>query len=277
MSKCHCLYIIATPIGNLGDISYRALELLEQVDLIAAEDTRHSRRLLDHYHIDTPMLSLHEHNEHERIAALIERLESGQKIALISDAGTPLISDPGARLVAAVRQAGYRVSPVPGPCAAIAALSASGLPTERFLFIGFLPTKHQQRLQKLEDVVSSTATLVFYEAPHRIVQFLGELLSLDLGQRQIAIARELTKTYETFFLGSVEEANAWLLADDNQQKGEFVVMLQGAEAEKPDDAEQKRVLQLLMSEMPLKKAVKMTQEIVGGDRNALYDLGLQLK
>ena len=277
MSKLNCLYIIATPIGNLGDVSYRALECLQQADVIAAEDTRHSRRLLDHYQISTPMLSLHAHNEAQRSAEIVARLESGETVALVSDAGTPLISDPGYRLVRAVREAGFRVSPLPGACALIAALSAGGLPTDRFLFVGFLPTKKQARLNLLADYLNSTATVVLYEAPHRILQLMQALIDLQQGKREIAIAREISKTFETFFLGTAEAAKQWIEADSNQQRGEFVVMIKGADEFVPEQAEQEKILKLLMAEMPLKKAVKIAQSIIGGDRNALYEMGLRLK
>jgi 16S rRNA (cytidine1402-2'-O)-methyltransferase len=223
------LYVVATPIGNLDDITLRALAVLKQVDLIACEDTRHSRKLLDHYDIHTPLVSYHEHNEAERAQELMAKLRGGASVALISDAGTPLISDPGYRLVQAAAAAGIAVTPIPGPSAAVAALSASGLPTDSFRFCGFLPARASQRVRLLSSLASDPATLIFYEAPHRIVETLGDVLK-TLGNRRIAIARELTKMHEEFIRGTVHEAIAWLRARP-AVKGELTVLI--AKADEP--------------------------------------------
>lgn len=223
------LYVIATPIGNLDDITLRALNVLKQVDLIACEDTRHSRKLLDHYGIHKPVISYHEHNEAARAAGLIEKLRAGASVALISDAGTPLISDPGYRLVEAATAAGITVTPVPGPSAAIAALSASGLPTDSFRFCGFFPAKASQRDRLLSSLASDSATLIFYEAPHRIVDTL-ENVSRTLGNRRIVVAREVTKLHEEFIRGTVKEAIAALRARP-AVKGELTVLI--AKADEP--------------------------------------------
>lgn len=272
------LYIVATPIGNREDFSQRAINVLKDVDCIAAEDTRHSKRLLDFYQINTPMISLHEHNESQRLHAMIERLERGESLALISDAGTPLISDPGYRLVSAVLEKGFRVMPVPGACAAIAALSASGLPTDRFIFEGFLPAKTGARQRYLEALLYEPRTIIFYESTHRILDSLTDMVSVFGGSRVAVIARELTKSFETIRHDTLDALLEWIQRDANQQKGEFVVLLQGDEASSmEDEKEARRILTILMKEMPLKQAVAIATEILQGHRKSLYQLALSLK
>ncbi|MBT00169.1 MAG: 16S rRNA (cytidine(1402)-2'-O)-methyltransferase [Oceanospirillaceae bacterium] len=265
------LYIVATPIGNLGDLSPRAREVLDGVDLVAAEDTRHSGRLLAHFNIKVPMISVHDHNERQRADTVLERLRAGQSVALISDAGTPLISDPGFVLVRAVREAGFQVSPVPGCCAFIAALSASGLPSDRFLFEGFLPAKSSGRRQRLEALVDQEPTLIFYESTHRILASLTDMQAVFGGERYAVVARELTKTFETIQGDTLTGLVEWMSADPMQQKGEFVVMVQGAPKQEASiDAEVLRILNLLAQEMPPKKAAGLAAQITGLKKNALY-------
>lgn len=270
-----CLYIVATPIGNLEDISQRALRVLGEVDLIAAEDTRHSRTLLNHYQIQTRLLSLHDHNEKQRAEQLLERLQQGQSLALISDAGTPLISDPGYALVSLCRSAGFKVVPLPGPCAAIAALCAAGLPTDRFSFEGFLPVKQVARRTSLANLADARATTVFYEAPRRIEETLAMLVD-ELGAgRQVVLAKELTKTFETFYGGRSEDVLSWLREDPVHQKGEFVLMIAPASDNNSEiPAEAIALLKLLMAELPLKKAAALTASHYQLKKNELYQLGL---
>jgi len=273
------LYVVSTPIGNLEDMSPRAVSTLKQVDVIAAEDTRHSGRLMQHFAISTPMLALHDHNERQRAQMLVQKLAEGQTIALISDAGTPLISDPGYHLVCAVRAAGFRVVPVVGPCALIAGLSVSGLATDRFSFYGFLPAKGSGRRQQLEQLKGITHTQVFYESPHRIVATVDDFLTVFGEHRQLVLARELTKTFETVFGGTTTEVKTWLAADHNQQKGEFVVLLAGAEPEVLQDigAEEVRILTLLLAELPIKKAAAIAASLTGHKKKALYDAALEIQ
>ena len=273
------LYIVSTPIGNLEDFSPRALATLKKVDLIAAEDTRHSGRLMQHFSISTPMLAVHDHNERARAKTLVQKLAQGQSIALISDAGTPLISDPGYHLVSAVRSAGYKVVPVVGPCALIAGLSVSGLATDRFSFYGFLPAKSSGRKQQLQKLASVTHTQVFYESPHRIVATVDDIVAVMGPNRQLVLARELTKTFETVFSAKASEVKSWLGADHNQQKGEFVVLIEGAEPEQLQDIgpEEERMLSLLLAELPIKKAAALTAAITGHKKKALYDRALELQ
>lgn len=273
------LYVVSTPIGNLEDLTPRAVETLKKVDLIAAEDTRHSGRLMQHFAISTPMLAVHDHNERQRAQILVEKLSQGQSIALISDAGTPLISDPGYHLVSAVREAGYKVVPVVGACALIAALSVSGLATDRFSFYGFLPSKSSGRTQKLQQLSKVTHTQVFYESPHRIVAMVSDIVSVMGSHRQLVLARELTKTFETIYGGPAADVQEWLLADHNQQKGEFVVLIEGAEEEQLPDVgpEEERMLTLLLAELPIKKAAAITASITGHKKKALYDRALKLQ
>lgn len=273
------LYVVATPIGNLDDISRRAVEILNTVALIAAEDTRHSKKLLQHYGIKTKLISLHEHNEQERTAQLLQLLQSGQSLALISDAGTPLISDPGYPLVTAVRAAGFQVSPIPGACAAIAALSAAGLPSDRFIFEGFLPAKNQHRQHRLQALVAETRTLIFYEAPHRIVALVDAMLATFGPERYVVIARELTKTFETIYGASLLEIKNWMVSDPNQTRGEFVVLVQGATPTEKTAVgiDPVSVLKILLAELPLKQAVTLAAKICGEKKNYLYELALQMR
>lgn len=271
------LYIVATPIGNLNDITLRALEVLKQVDLIAAEDTRHSKKLLDAYGIGTRLMSLHDHNEAGRIASLLELLRNGRSVALISDAGTPLISDPGYRLVKAVREAGESVVTVPGACAAIAALSIAGLPTDRFLFVGFLPAKSQARRAALEHLLNESATLVFYESPKRVLDLVQDIADV-LGGRQVVVTKELTKAFETVFAGTASTVRDWLQADENHLRGEFVVLVEGAvEGGGHIEIEPKvlRALALASEQMSLKKACALVSELTGISKNQLYDAALK--
>lgn len=271
------LYVVATPIGNLDDISARALKVLRCVALIAAEDTRHSIRLLQHFGIATPLAACHEHNERDEGGRFLARLQAGDDVALISDAGTPLISDPGYHLVRQVRAAGIVVVPVPGPCALIAALSAAGLPSDRFIFEGFLPAKAVGRRARLELVKEESRTLIFYEAPHRILECLEDLEAVFGGERMAVLARELTKTFETLKGLPLAELRAWVAADSNQQRGECVVLVAGWQAPEGDEAlsgESLRVLDLLLKEMPLKRAAALAAEITGVRKNLLYQVAL---
>jgi 16S rRNA (cytidine1402-2'-O)-methyltransferase len=278
-NRAGVLYIVATPIGNLQDISARALEVLKSVSLVAAEDTRHSKKLLSHYGIGTSLQSVHEHNERDVTDRLVQKLTAGTDIALVSDAGTPLISDPGYHLVRAARQAGIRVVPVPGPAALIAALSVAGLPTDRFVFEGFLPAKQTARRQRLQGLAAETATLVFYESSHRIVASLADMADCLGGDREATLARELTKTFETVLTGSLLDLLGQLQADSHQQKGEFVVMLQGASPRDPAaiDAASEQMLAVLLSELPLKQAASLGARITGVSKNVLYEQGLKIK
>ncbi len=273
------LYVVATPIGNLEDITLRALEVLKAVDVIAAEDTRHTSGLLSHYGIRKKMLAVHEHNEHQSAEQLLNRLRAGESVALVTDAGTPGISDPGAVVVDIVREAGLPVVPIPGASAVIAALSASGIRQNGFSFVGFLPASGSQRRKTLESLKEQTATLVFYEAPHRVVESVKDMATILGGERRITIARELTKTFETFHRCILNETVAWLEADPNQQRGEFVLLVESLprveDTEISEDVE--RVLKLLMAELPLKQAVKLAAEITGAKKNALYEHGLKIK
>lgn len=279
MSHSGTLYVVATPIGNLQDITLRALEALKTADLIAAEDTRHTAGLLGHFGLHKKMLALHEHNERQAGEKILQALQSGRNVALVSDAGTPGISDPGAVLVDMAHAAGLRVAPLPGPCAAIAALSAAGLQQARFLFYGFLPAGGAQRRRVLEGLRDTEITLVFYEAPHRVLESLRDLAGTLGAGRQVVLARELTKTFETIHRTTLGEAGAWLEADANRQRGEFVLLVEGAatQAAAEVDAGALRVLQLLLAELPLKQAVKLATEITGAKKNALYQHALEFK
>tara|TARA_Y100001951_G_scaffold71658_1_gene58556 strand:+ start:2281 stop:3144 length:864 start_codon:yes stop_codon:yes gene_type:complete len=274
------LYVVATPIGNLEDISARALRVLREVSLIAAEDTRHSSRLLAHFGIQTPLAACHEHNEREEGGRFIGRLLAGEGVALISDAGTPLISDPGYHLVRQARAAGVAVVPVPGACALIAALSAAGLPSDRFIFEGFLPAKAVARRARLEALKEEPRTLIFYEAPHRILESLGDFQEVFGGDRMAVLGRELTKTFETLKGLPLSELCAWVEADSNQQRGECVVLVEGwhpRQDESAVNAEALRVLDLLLAEMPLKRAAAIAADITGLRKNLLYQAALERK
>lgn len=276
--KAGVLYVVATPIGNRADISRRALEVLGKVAQVLAEDTRHSGALLRSLSITTPLLSLHEHNEQAQIDGVLARLREGHDLALISDAGTPLISDPGYRVVRAARQAGIAVVPVPGPSALITALSVAGLPTDRFVFEGFLPAKSAARRAQLQALAAEPRTLIFYEASHRIQECLADLAEIFGAQREAVIARELTKAFEQVQGGTLAELNAWLSADANRQRGEFVVLIAGAPpAEESEiDAAARRVLEILLRDLPVKQAAALAAEITGARKNALYQLALEL-
>ncbi|BEU04734.1 ribosomal RNA small subunit methyltransferase I [Agarivorans sp. OAG1] len=276
MSAIGTLYIVATPIGNLADITQRAIQVLKDVSMIAAEDTRNTGRLLSHYEIGTRCVAVHDHNEQQKIAWLEQQVLDGNDIALVSDAGTPLINDPGYHLVNAFRAKGYPVVPLPGACAAIAALSVAGLPTDRFLYEGFLPAKTKARQERLDELRQETRTVVYYESPHRILDSLADIVSCLGEDRQVVLARELTKTFETIKSLPVAELLAWVKADPNQQKGEMVLIVAGY----PKDSEQLPVdaldtLKLLQTELPLKKAAALTAKIYGLKKNALYDYGLK--
>ncbi|QEY61431.1 16S rRNA (cytidine(1402)-2'-O)-methyltransferase [Metapseudomonas lalkuanensis] len=272
------LYVVATPIGNLDDITARALRVLREVALIAAEDTRHSARLLQHFGIDTPLAACHEHNERDQGGRFLARLQAGEDVALISDAGTPLISDPGFHLVRQARAAGVAVVPVPGACALIAALSSAGLPSDRFIFEGFLPAKANARRGRLEEMKEEPRTLIFYEAPHRILESLEDMRSVFGGDRPAVLARELTKTFETLRGAPLDELCGWVAADSNQQRGECVVLVGGWQAPEGEgalSAEALRVLDLLLVEMPVKRAAALAAEITGVRKNLLYQAALE--
>ena len=273
------LYVVATPIGNLQDITLRALEVLKTVDVIAAEDTRHTSHLLSHFAIQKKLIAVHEHNEQKSAQILLERLRAGGSIALVTDAGTPGISDPGAIVVDVLREAGVKVVPVPGASAVIAALSASGITANGYVFYGFLPASGSQRRKILETLKGYSSTLVFYEAPHRIIECVEDLAKVLGGERRITIARELTKTFETFHRCALQDAKGWLESDPNQQRGEFVLLVEAAavveEADISEDAE--RILRLLLADFPLKQAVKLATEITGVKKNILYEFALKLK
>lgn len=271
------LYIVATPLGNLGDMSPRAVEVLSGVTLIAAEDTRHSARLLRHFGVRTPCIALHEHNERAVSPAILEQLAKSDSVALISDAGTPLISDPGYHLVHTARAKGIRVVPIPGPCALIAALSASGLPSDRFVFEGFLPTRTGARRTRLAELRDESRTLIFYESPHRILDCIDDMAQIFGTERRAVIARELTKLFETIHEDTLPRLADWLRADENQQRGEFVILVRGSTLEARGEAEAQRVVQILMTELPVKQAAALAAQITGLKKNALYDYALRLK
>jgi 16S rRNA (cytidine1402-2'-O)-methyltransferase len=265
------LYVVATPIGNLGDLSQRAREVLAAVDAICAEDTRHTQPLLTAFGIDKPLIALHEHNEAEQAGKLVARLQTGQSLALVSDAGTPLVSDPGYRFVREVRAAGLSVSPVPGPCAAVAALSVAGLPSDRFCFEGFLPAKSSARRERLQALARETRTLVFYESSHRIEESLVDFIAVFGAGREAVVGRELTKLFETLLGDTLADVLEKVRTDENQRKGEFVLVVRGCE----DDAaavlvEGKRLYAKLAEHMKPSQAAKLAAELSGAPRKALY-------
>lgn len=272
------LYIVATPIGNLADISQRALDVLTQVDLIACEDTRHTQKLLSAYNIKNKTMSMHDHNERQRQEHIAKLLSEGKSIALVSDAGTPLISDPGFHLVRHCRQQGLKVSPIPGACAAISALSVAGLPTDRFSFEGFLPSKSGARQATLSDLANEERTMVFYDAPRRAIDTVSDIVKVLGGERYVVIARELTKTFETVYSDTAENLLTWLNKDPNQLKGEMVLIIEGFKVD-PNAISPKVIdtLKLLLKEMKPKTACAVTAEIYGVKKNALYDIALSLK
>ena len=273
------LYVVATPIGNMGDMTERAQQTLKDVDVIAVEDTRRSGQLLRHFEISTPMIAVHEHNERQICDSLLSRIEKGENIALISDAGTPLLSDPGYFLVNQAREREVSVIPIPGVSAVITALSVAGLPTDRFIFEGFLPAKSSARQQKLEKLKQDVRTVIFYEAPHRIVEMLKDCQAVFGDERKVVIARELTKTFETVHGDTLKNLVPWVEADENQKKGEFVVLLHGAAAREETglDAESERILLILLKDFPVKQAAALAASITGLKKNALYQFALKLK
>lgn len=272
------LFVVATPIGNLGDMVPRAIEILQTVDLIAAEDTRRSSQLLKQFNITTRLISYHDHSSSSRVDQVLDVLKGGDDVALISDAGTPLISDPGYRLVRQALDLECPVSPVPGPCAAMAALSIAGLPSDRFVFEGFLPAKATQRQKALQGLVKEARTLIFYEAPHRINDTMIDLCAIFGADRAAVLARELTKTYETVLSGSLSELAERINSDSNQQKGEIVLLVHGFEgvAQNAEDAEQERVLHILLEQLSVKQAANLAAQITGASRNKLYQRALAL-
>ncbi len=270
------LYVVATPIGNLADISDRAIAILGKVDLIAAEDTRHSRRLLQHYHISRPCVAYHDHNEAQTVDRLVATLVEGRSIALISDAGTPAISDPGYRLTRAAHEAGIPVVPVAGPCALVAALSASGLATDRFCFEGFLDTRASARRKRLEALAEEPRTMVFYVSPHRILEVMSDLEQVFGGQRRACVARELSKRFETLRTATLDALHAWVLGDSDQQRGEFVVCVEGRSEPEEATAEAERLLGILLEELPASRAVGLARRITGIRRNRLYAIAMRL-
>lgn len=271
------LSVVATPIGNLGDITLRALDTLRAADVIACEDTRHARRLLDHHGIRAPLFALHEHNEREAAEKLLGLLAAGKRVALISDAGTPGVSDPGARAVAAVRAAGHGVTPLPGPSAAIAALSAAGFDDAAFHFVGFLPAKVGARRTVIESLKPVAATLAFHEAPHRVAETVADLAALLEPEREIVIARELTKLFEQIVRLPLPAAPAWLAADENRRRGEFVLLVSAPPPAAGLGAEDERVLRLLLAELPVKQAAKLAGAITGAAKNDLYQRALEIR
>ena len=265
------LYIVPTPIGNLSDITYRALDVLKSVDLIAAEDTRHTGLLLQHFMINARLFALHDHNEQQKVDLLTKKLQEGASIALVSDAGTPLINDPGYHLVRRCRELGINVVPLPGPCAAITALSAAGLPSDRFCYEGFLPAKSKGRCDTLQALSDETRTLIFYESTHRLLDSLQDMVTVWGPERYVVLARELTKTWESIYGAPVSKLLDWIKEDENRRKGEMVLIVEGAkkvsEQLSPDAI---RTLTLLQKELPLKKAAALAAEIHGEKKNMLY-------
>ena len=271
------LTIVATPIGNLNDMVPRAVQALQSASLIACEDTRHSKKLLNHFSIDKPCVSYHDHGDRKDIDTLLRRLQEGEDIALISDAGTPLISDPGYRIVAEARSRGINVVPIPGACAAIAALSVSGLPTNSFYFGGFLPAKTGQRKNALAGIRDNSETLIFYEAPHRIVATLEDMIEELGGNREAFVGREISKTFETFLHGPLSDLLSQVTADSNQQRGETVIVVSGLGKKNTVAAiDADKVLSLLIQELPASKAASLTAKICGGDKRSLYQKALTL-
>ena len=272
------LYIVATPIGNLSDITLRAIEILKSVDIVAAEDTRHSRKLFNAHNINTTLWAVHEHNEDVKSEQLITKLHEGQSVALISDAGTPLISDPGYRVVTKAREAGVNVYTVPGPCAAVAALSVSGLPTDRFLFIGFLAPKATARQKQLQDILDEQATVILYESPRRITGLLSDIQTVLGADKIVSVAKELTKTFERVLSGSVASVSLQLEADLDLQRGEFVVMVAGVPRKKAGDdvvdATTMAWVAMAQEHLPLKKACALVSEMTGVKKNLLYKTAL---
>jgi 16S rRNA (cytidine1402-2'-O)-methyltransferase len=272
------LYVVATPIGNSADISLRALHVLALADAVACEDTRNTAQLMTRYGLHKTLLAAHQHNEHEVAEKIITRLQAGERIALVSDAGTPAVSDPGAIIVDAVRAAGLRVIPLPGASAALSALSVSGLINDQFYFLGFLPSKAGQRDAVLENLSSMPASMIFYEAPHRIIESTAALCKAFGAQRQVVFARELTKLFEEIHRCTLGEAADWLAQDNHREKGEYVVLVEGAKADADqNDQEARRVLSILLEELSVKQAAALAAQITGQKKNALYQLALEMK
>ncbi len=269
------IFVVATPIGNLDDISKRAIDTLSTVDLIVAEDTRHSRKLLQYYHINKPMYSLHAHNEQQKSLSLLHSVKEGKSIALISDAGTPLISDPGYPLIQMAHQQNIPVSPIPGCCAFIAALSSAGIPCQQFTFLGFLPNKDEQKRKQLQHYAQQGITLVCYESPHRLLDTLTCVENLFAPSYQLVLVKELTKTFETIRHGTASQLKQWLAEDSKHLKGEFVLLFPPIEVATKDQSES--ILSVLMSELPIKQAVKLCVELTGQPKNKLYQLALSLQ
>ncbi|GLX87347.1 ribosomal RNA small subunit methyltransferase I [Thalassotalea loyana] len=272
------LYVVSTPIGNLADMTERAIGVLAQVDIIACEDTRHTQRLLNHFAISNKTISLHDHNERQRQDYFLQLLQEGKSIALVSDAGTPLISDPGFHIVSFLREHDIRIVPVPGACAAISALSVAGLPTDRFTFEGFLPSKSGARQKTLAALANEERTMVFYDAPRRAIDTVADIVEVLGGERRVVMARELTKTFETVYSDSAQNLLDWLNEDPNQLKGEMVLIIAG----KPKDntgisPEIAKTLEILLEELPPKKACAVAAKIYGVKKNTLYDFALTLK
>jgi 16S rRNA (cytidine1402-2'-O)-methyltransferase len=269
------IYVVATPMGNLEDITMRAVRILSEVDFIAAEDTRHSQRLLSHFNISTPLIAFHEFNEKEHCSLILKKVAAGAKVALISDAGTPLISDPGYFLIRSAHEQGILVSPIPGPSAVIAALCVSGLPTNAFVFEGFLPAKSKARQNRLMELREEVRTLIFYEAPHRILDLIDDLIQVFGGSREATLAKELTKKFETIRAAQLSELRQWLREDLLRQKGEFVVMVKGqVEPRAGQNLDETEVLSILQSELPLKQAVSLCAKITRQKKNVLYKKAL---
>lgn len=283
MNQTGTLFIVATPIGNYADMSPRAIDTLKQVDVILAEDTRHSGRLLQHFGIKSKLLALHEHNEKQIFPKILIRLQQGQNLALISDAGTPLISDPGFYLTRALHREGIRISPVPGPCALIAALSAAGMPTDRFCFEGFVPAKSSARKKYLSGMKNESRTLVFYESPHRIEASITDMIHVFGAERQAVFIREISKTFETIKSATLAQVQQLITTDNYQQKGEMVIIVAGAD-KAPElttnqqlPAEAQQILRVLLAELGLKQAVALTVKITGLKRRLIYQTALQLQ
>lgn len=269
------LYVVATPIGNLSDMVPRAEQVLKAVSLIACEDTRHSARLLEHFNIPTRTTAYHDHSDEKKTEQLLALLAKGEDVALISDAGTPLVSDPGYHLIRRARQLGYRVVPVPGACALIAALSAAGLPSDRFVFEGFLPAKAAGRRQRLEALAAEPRTLIFYEAPHRVLESLRDMLSVFGAEREVVIARELSKTFETIVGLPLADMLAWVESDKNQQRGEIVLLVHGApERAAIMDKQAEHIMRVLLEDLPVKKAAALGAKLTGLRKNELYQWAL---
>ncbi len=270
------LYVVATPIGNLGDVTLRALETLRRAHVIAAEDTRVTRALLHHFGIAAKVVALHEHNESRAAAEVARWIEEGRAVALVTDAGTPAVSDPGAKLVEAVRAAGHRVIPVPGASALTAALSASGISHDGVVFAGFLPAKGRERRDKLAALAAGSWAIALFEAPHRIDATLADLRAA-LGERDVVIAREITKKFEAITRLPLSQAREWVAADSDRGRGEFVLVIEGREPERSSAADPRAILEVLLAELPLKQAVALAVKLTGEKRNALYALALEIK